>query len=237
MNSSIKTGLILGVSLIISALIFGSYFYQAQSPGQTITVVGAASQNFEADTVKWTLNIEEDVLGDNLSAGYERLKMVREKIFALLAAKGINPGSVTMKPPQVYKEYDYTEGARIFRGYHFQQTIYVITDQVDTVEKIAFDPLDLLDGGTINSHLEYFYSGIDELKKAMVGEATKNARERAEKMVEQTDVKVGKIVSVRSGVFQITEPHSTRVEAGGIHDTSTRHQQIRVTAHVTFALK
>src|SRR5690554_2970290 len=115
MNSSIKTGLILGVSLIISALIFGSYFYQAQSPGQTITVVGAASRNFEADTVKWTLNIEEDVLGDNLSAGYERLKMVREKIFALLAAKGINPGSVTMKPPQVYKEYDYTEGARIFR--------------------------------------------------------------------------------------------------------------------------
>ena len=43
------------------------------------------------------------------------------------------------------------------------------------------------------------------IKKEQVGEATKNARQRAEKMVEQTDVKVGKIVSVRSGVFQITE--------------------------------
>ncbi len=237
MNSGIRAGLLLGVSLIISALIFGSYFYRAQNPGQTITVVGAASQNFEADTVKWTLNIEEDVLGDNLPAGYEKLKTVREKIFALLATKGIGGDSITMKPPQVYKEYDYTSEARVFRGYRFQQTIYVITDQVDTVEKLAFDSMELLNGGTINSNLEYFYSGIDELKKELVGEATKNARERAERMVEQTDVKVGKIVSVRSGVFQITEPYSTRVEAGGVHDTSTRHQQIRVTAHVTFALK
>lgn len=237
MNSGIRAGLILGVSLIISAFVFGLYFYRAQNPGQTITVVGAASQNFEADTVKWTLNIEEEILGDNLSAGYERLKTIREKIFALLASKGVGPDCITMKPPHVYKEYDYTSETRIFRGYHFQQTIYVITDQVDTVEKMAFDPVELLDGGTINSNLEYFYSGLDELKKELVGEATKNARERAEKMVEQTDVKVGKIISVRSGVFQITEPHSTRVEAGGIHDTSTRYQQIRVTAHVTFALK
>ncbi|HBL36926.1 MAG TPA: hypothetical protein DDZ55_08980, partial [Firmicutes bacterium] len=133
MNSGFKVGLIIGVSLIISAVIFGSYFYQAQSPGQTISVVGAASQDFEADTVKWTLNVEEDVVGDNLQEGYDKLKAVRERIFGLLAAKGIDRESITMKPAQVYKEYDYTANARIFRGYHFQQTIYVITDQVDTV--------------------------------------------------------------------------------------------------------
>ncbi|HHU50464.1 MAG TPA: SIMPL domain-containing protein [Firmicutes bacterium] len=237
MNSGFKTGLILGVSLIIAAVIFGSYFYRAQSPGQTITVVGAASQNFEADTVKWTLNIEEDILGENLSAGYKRLKAVRERIFSLLETKGIGRDCVTMKPVQVYKEYDYTAEARIFRGYRFQQTLYVITDQVDMVEKMASDPMELLNSGTINSHLEYFYSGLDELKKELVGAATKNARERAEKMVEDTDVQVGKIISVRSGVFQITEPNSTRVEAAGIHDTSTRQQQIRVTAHATFTLK
>lgn len=131
----------------------------------------------------------------------------------------------------------YFPPTRVFRGYHFQQTIYVFTNQVDTVEKLAFDSVELLNGGTINLNLEYFYSGIDELKKELVGEATKNSRERAEKMVEQTDVKVGKIISVRSGVFQITEPHSTRVEADGIHDTSTRRRQIRVTAHATFTLK
>ncbi|NLW56173.1 MAG: SIMPL domain-containing protein [Firmicutes bacterium] len=237
MKSNFKVGLILGVSLIISAVIFGSYFYRAQSPGQTISVVGAASQDFEADQVKWTLNIEEEVLGDNLTAGYVKLQAIREKIFALLETKGIGRDSITLKPAHVFKEYDYTANARVFRGYQFQQTIYVITDQVDAVEEMAFNPVELLDGGTINSNLEYFYSDIDELKKELVGEATRNARERAEKMVEQTDVKIGKIVSVRSGVFQITEPNSTRVEAYGIHDTSTRQQQIRVTAHVTFSLK
>ncbi|NLM36834.1 MAG: SIMPL domain-containing protein [Firmicutes bacterium] len=237
MHSSLKVGLVLGVSLIIAAAIFGSYFYQAQSPGQTISVVGAASKDFEADQVKWTLNIEEEVSGNDLTAGYVKLQTIREKIFALLAKKGIGRDRITLKPAYVYKEYDYNNNTRVFRGYQFQQTIYVITDQVDAVEALAFNPVELLDGGTINSTLEYFYTGIDELKKELVGEATRNARERAEKMVEQTDVKVGKIVSVSSGVFQITEPNSTRVEAAGIHDTSTRRQQIRVTAHVKFRLK
>lgn len=237
MDSGLKVGLIIGISLVISAVIFGSYFYRAQSPGQTISVVGAASQDFEADTVKWTLNIEEDVEGSNLQEGYEKLQVVRERLFSLLEKEGISQENITMKPAQVYKEYDYATDTRVFRGYHFQQTIYVITKQVDVVERMAFNPVELLDGGTINSNLEYFYSQIDELKKELVGQATVNARERADKMLEQTDVKLGNIVSVRSGVFQITEPNSTRTEAGGIHDTSTRNEQIRVTAHVTFTLK
>ena len=113
MNTGIKVGFILGCSLIIAAVIFGSYFYQAQSPGQTISVVGAASRDFEADQVKWTLNIEEEVLGDNLTAGYVKLQAVREK-FSLYLKQRIGRDCITMKPAHVYKEYDYTTNARVF---------------------------------------------------------------------------------------------------------------------------
>ena len=73
--------------------------------------------------------------------------------------------------------------------------------------------------------------------KELVSLETMNAKERAEKMLEQTDVKLGKLISVRSGVFQITEPYSTEVSSLGIYDTSTRKKQISVTASAVITIK
>ena len=63
-------GLILSAALIASAVVLAPILPGAE-PGADHHCGGAASQNFEADTVKWTLNIEEDISGDNLAAGYE----------------------------------------------------------------------------------------------------------------------------------------------------------------------
>ncbi|HPQ11473.1 MAG TPA: SIMPL domain-containing protein, partial [Bacillota bacterium] len=121
----------------------------------------------------------------------------------------------------------------------FQQTVIVVTDELDVVEELAFNPVQLLEANVniMNSNVEFYYSKIDELKKELVSLATRNAKERAEKMLEQTDVKLGKLISVRSGVFQITEPYSTEVSSLGIYDTSTRKKQISVTASAVFAIK
>ena len=221
MKSGIRVGLILGVSFIISAVIFGSYFYRAQNPGQTITVVGAASQNFEADTVKWTLNIEEDISGDNLSAGYEKLKTVREKIFALLATKGMGR-FYHDETPQVYKEYDYTSR----RG---SSGVTIPTDDLCHYRpggyggKDGLESLELLNGGRSTQIWSIFIPALMNLKRNWWG-SNENAQ-TGRKDGGTDHVKVGKIVSVRSGVFQITEPIPPG-RSRRIHDTSTRHQQI-----------
>jgi hypothetical protein len=109
---------------------------------------------------------------------------------------------------------------------------------VESVEELVYNPEELFEENIIikNSQLQYFYSKIDELKKEIISSAAVNARERAGKMIENTGMKLGKTLSLNSGVFQITEPYSTEVSSSGIYNTSTRKKQIRVTVHAVYQL-
>ena len=67
--------------------------------------------------------------------------------------------------------------------------------------------------------------------------ATNDAKERASAMLKATHNKVGKIQSVKMGVFQITEPDSTNVSDMGINDTSTIDKKVTAVANVVFKIK
>lgn len=152
-----------------------------------------------------------------------------------LRESGVDDSEVTIIPPSVYEFY----GSSGIEGYRLEQQVYVISQDVDTIDNLALEVLPQLDTDldVYNSRLEYFYSNLDELKKDMVGEATQNARERALEMLKGSDMSLGKLRTLRQGVFQITQPHSTEVSSMGIHDTSTKSKQISVTAHATFEIK
>jgi len=77
----------------------------------------------------------------------------------------------------------------------------------------------------------------EEIKKQLLSYATKNARERAEEIVAMTESgKIGKMLSARAGIFQITEPLSTDIAGYGIHSTSTRKKTIKVTVNAVFSI-
>ena len=237
MDGKVKIGLIIGSTIIIASIILGIFFYQAQKPRDTIQVVGLGVKEFEADTVKWVITLEEETGPDNLKGGYRNLENGVDTLIVELKARGITENEINMKPPTVYKDYNYEQG--IVTRIRLQKTLFVITKQVNIIEALAFNPVELLDKGIniMSSNLDYIYSGLDELKKTLVADATLNAKERAETMLSNTGVKLGKLLTVRSGVFQITEPFSTDVSSMGIYDTSTRKKQISVTATAVFALK
>jgi hypothetical protein len=67
------------------------------------------------------------------------------------------------------------------------------------------------------------------LKKELLGKAIINAKERATEILNASGNSVGKLLSARSGVFQITEPLSTEVAGYGLHSTSTKKKNIKVT--------
>ncbi len=207
--------------------------------------MGVASKQFTSDTVKWSIFLQETAAPDNLKVGYEKLNQQLEGITQELEKLGINVDSINKKPINVYEEYDFKNSMngkgeeRVFTGFRLQQNLFIISKKVDELENLAFNPMILFEKGIVinSSNLEYYSSRIDDLKKEIIAEATANARERGIKMLENTDVKLGKMLSLNSGVFQITEPYSTSVSSSGIYDTSTRDKQIRVTVHAVFSIK
>ena len=80
-------------------------------------------------------------------------------------------------------------------------------------------------------------SNLDDIKVKMVGEASKNAKSRAESMVSGTNGKIGIMNSAKMGVFQIVPVDSTDVSDYGINDTSSKEKKVIATVSATFTVK
>jgi hypothetical protein len=225
---------ILGGAIVIAALFLGGSFYAARADRNTIQVVGMASQPFEADQVKWSLSVSRTVPVRELRSGYVRIGEDVERIVAGLAGAGIPRGTVTLQPVTTNPMY----GPDGIRDYQVNQSLFLVSEDLDAVERLALDPAGLLGEGVLlqQSRLEYFYSGLAGVKRSLLAKATEDARMRAEEIASATGEGISGIAAARAGVFQITEPFSTEVAAYGIHDTSSRRKEIRVTVHATFVL-
>jgi len=70
----------------------------------------------------------------------------------------------------------------------------------------------------------------------MVGEATADAKERAESIAASVGASVGAIRTVSMGVFQIRPRHSTSVSDYGMNDTSTIEKDIMSVVRATFEI-
>ena len=229
-RSAVLPSSILAFGLVLAALVFGVLFYQARDTSDTVQTVGAATEQFTADVVKWRLSLTRQTGLDGQQAGYRGLAEDVRTLSAQLTGLGLPDTSVTVQPPSSNPTYGYNGTPT---GYQVQQALFVVSNDVDVIEALALDPASLQTGGASlqMSTLEYFYSDLDTLKRSLLARATDDAKARAREIVGRD---VEHMTAARAGVFQITEPYSTEVASYGIHSTSTREQEITVTVHATF---
>ncbi|MHB9028941.1 MAG: SIMPL domain-containing protein [Candidatus Latescibacterota bacterium] len=227
--------LILGSAIVLAATIFGLFHYNSRTASRSITTVGSASHSFDSDIVKWQLSVVRNTGAQNLAQGYSQLRSDITEVVNDLVSRGIERRSISIQPLNTNPIYE-QQG---MTGYRVQQSLIVVSDSLSLIEDVALNPDTIAARGIIIefSNLQYFYSKVDSLKVALLGEATRDAERRAQEIAEVSDIEVGPIQSARAGVFQITEPYSTDVAAGGIYNTASREKNIRVTVHVTFDMR
>jgi len=226
----------LGLSIIIASLVFGFFFYQARSTRDYVQVVGAATRGFESDIVKWNVTFEENTDLVNMRDGYRNIQEKRDSLINILTGKGISETDININPIITQKRWD-RNGEVI--GYSLNQSLFIISTEIEQIENLALNPDELLDQNIFFqvSSLEYFYSEIDNLKKDLLALATRNARERAEKILQESNHNPGKMIWSQAGVFQIIEPYSTEVQSYGMYNTSSRKKEIKVTVHAQFLVQ
>lgn len=228
--------IVIAVSLVLAALLLGIFFYYARVGDDTISVVGAATQRLESDVVKWRISLRRNVGPHDLTEGYRLVKDDLKLLKDMLSASGVPDDDITVQPVTTHERYD-QEGN--LSSYDLNQGLFVISMDIDAVEDLALNPVGITDKGVIigSSSIEYLYSKLDELKLAMLAAATENAMHRAEEITRNSGASVGKVKSLRAGVFQIREPFSTEVRSYGMYSTSTRRKDITVTVHATFRIR
>ena len=222
--------LLLGLSIMLSALIFGYFFYQSRITRDYVEVVGAATEHFESDIVNLNITFGENTGLENIGEGYRKIQDKRDRLMKILISQGIPEEGININPINTQNRW---EDGKIV-GYTLQQSLFIISEVIEKVENLALNPDELLENNIFFqvSSLEYFYSKIDLLAKA-----TENARERAEKILQESDYRPGRMISAKAGVFQIIEPYSTEVESYGMYNTSSRKKDIKVTVHAQFLIQ
>ncbi len=233
----IIAGFILGLSLVVAAGL-GSYtFYQVKSFDNTLSVTGSAKQKITSDAVKWTAFFERAVPVEDLKKGYDEMNADAAKVAAFLKERGLAEGSVTVSPIQLDEPYKWNQNMP--KEYSLRQTVTVSGNEVDKVTAVAKDLKPLIDVGVVIStqSLEYYYTKLPDLRVALLSEAVKDARARAERIAASNGQAVGTLRSASMGVVQVMQVNSTDVSDYGTYDTSGIDKEVMITVRTAFTLK
>lgn len=232
-------GVALAIGLVLSSMIFGWFYSKTKKGDEAITVTGSAKKRIKSDLVLWSAGISYEA--PKLADAYSSLSANVPRVKQYLMSKGIPENQITVSSisTQTLKRQD-TNGAETseITGYSLRQSVEVRSNDVDKIAQIARESTELINQGILieSSAPQYLFTQLGDLKIEMLGEAAKDAKERAEKIAASTGSSIGAVRSARMGVMQITAADSTDVSDAGISDTSTIDKDVTAVVNISFAV-
>ncbi len=233
-------GILIALGAVVSTKILSSSIVEFQKlQNQTIRVTGSASKNITSDFA--TLKMRINTRSNDMKTGYAKLDKDVKFIKGFLIEKGIDEANIEVSPIDSYEFYKHVGSytTNEIEGYNLSVNIKASSKDVKKITEISKET-DKIVNQDINigySDVEYYVSNLDDIKVEMVGEATKNAKERAKSMVAGTNGKIGVMTGARMGVFQIVPVNSTDVSDYGINDTTSIEKKVISTVNATFMIK
>lgn len=226
-----KQALIIGISLVVAAFVFGLFFYKANQKRSWISVIGSATKPIDSDSAKLIISLSKytDLASYNKSS--QKLRSEIQNLSKIFQQNGFAESDINIYHQDSQKDYN-------------DKNFYTLTQKIDVssseLAKIEILSQKLNNGleSPVNHEIQYYIKkNLPVIKRELIAEATKDAKKRAESIAKTSGLSVGKIASVSSGIFQITEPLSTEVSDSGIYSTATKKKEVAITVNVSFELK
>ncbi|MGD2138215.1 MAG: SIMPL domain-containing protein [Gammaproteobacteria bacterium] len=218
--------LVLGVFILLGLAALGYLLGDAairfKEFERSVTVKGLSEQEYPADVVIWPIQF---TLADNeLAALYATLEDNTARIRSFLQDAGIEATEISVSAPVITDKsaQNYGGGQQPEFRYSALQTVTVYSGDVQRVRGVMSRLVDLgkqgiaLTGGNYQNQTEYLFTRLNDVKPAMIEEATTKAREVAEKFAQDSSSQLGKIRRASQGQFTISprdrnNPHIMKV--------------------------
>ncbi|MFT5315249.1 MAG: hypothetical protein ACI9UK_001081 [Candidatus Krumholzibacteriia bacterium] len=224
MNS--RSSAILGVLLVVAGGVLGwslgTGALNVKALDRTVVVKGLAEKEVQADVVIWP--IAYTVADNDLNALYQTLDMNSDQIEDYLNSAGVPESEVSRNTPAIVDKLAQQYGGGNEGGFRYTATQIVTVYSIDVlrVREVQSGLAELGKKGIVFSgeqygyKTEYMFTGLNDIKPSMVEEATRNAREVAEKFAHDSQSSLGRIKSARQGQFSISDrdrnnPHIKKV--------------------------
>lgn len=243
-TTAVIVGLGFAVSLITSTAVVARAYQrrgeQAEKQEQTMCVKGSTRKQIRSDRAVWRIGVRAE--NAELKEAYATLDAGVQKVNAFLQQKGFgttefNSGAIATTPH--YERDAKGNETRKIIEYTLQRDIGVWTSDVDRVARAAGAVTELIQDGVLvmSDRPEYYYTDLPKLKLQLMGEASKDARARAEEIAKNAGGRVAEVKSAHMGVLQITQPLSTETSSEGVYDTTTIDKDVQAVVTVTFRIE
>ncbi len=232
MKSFKAEAFIIAVGIVLFGFVIKNAVDNFIEKERVVSVKGLAETDVPADLVVWPLVYKE--AGNDPAEMYETITRKNAVIVNFLKSNGITDSEISVSPPSVYdKQADRYNDDRSAYRYKATSVITVTSKQVDAVRGMMQRQAELMKqgiaivGDDYQYRVSYEFTALNDIKPAMIEEATKNARSAAEKFAKDSDSSLGKIRNANQGSFTITDS-----------DANTPYiKHVRVVTTVTYYLE
>ncbi|MDE6826733.1 MAG: SIMPL domain-containing protein [Paramuribaculum sp.] len=208
--NSILTSIIIAAGLLALGLTIRSGLCSFTDNQRSVDVRGLAEREVPANKVTWPILFR--LAGDNLPTVYSNVAETNRKIEQFLTQNGVEKSEISVGAPKMEDQinnYNYKPG--ITPRYAITSVVTISSGKVDLVRNLINRQGELLSQGIpvasneYGNSVTYEFTGLNDIKPEMIAEATKAAREAADKFAEDSSSRLGKIKTARQGQFSIED--------------------------------
>lgn len=237
---------VLGGAIILSAgfglgsIALANGLVRMQRTDREVTVRGVAQRDVTANRATWSVNYSESAytLPEALAAADHDTATIRGFLKQQgFADPSTEPGSASISTmAETIKD---KPTGRTF--YTVRRDIAFSTNNVAGVQQIERRKDALAQQGLVvdGTSVSYEYTQLDRIKPDMIGAATKDARQAAEKFADDSGSSVGGIRSASQGYFSVSGRDAAAgddSEGGGSSTASSPDQRVRVVTTIVYYL-
>jgi hypothetical protein len=253
MDTKLKSTLVIGIALVLTAFLLGTAFKNRNENLDSISVIGLGTKDFVSDEILWSGSFT--TISMDIKTAYTKIVNDQKIVTDFFIGKGFNANEFSFGAVNFQKKYkeirienpnnpDQNQIEQVFEGYEANQTIIFSAKKnpqmMKKIEAVSNKTSELINSGIelSSNSIQYTYSDLPSLKQSLIEKATKDASERANKIVNTADGKIGKLKSASMGVFQITGQGSTEEDSyGGINDIYSKNKTARITVRLEYGLE
>ena len=203
---------ILSLAVVVAGYFVGNMHKTGKKYDRFVQVKGLSEREVPADLAVWPMNIT--LTGNDLAPLKNQLEKQINEVYRFFLDQGFTEEELTKGITNINDtRADVYNRNAPYQDYRYIaiSELTVRTNDVEKLQSALTESLNLIAEGILlgskNSWrpIEYIFTGLNDLKPSMIEEATKNAREVAEKFARDSDSEVGEIRIARQGLFTIND--------------------------------
>jgi len=241
--AAVILGLLVGAGAAAGGYFMGRGFYEGRRAERYVTVKGLIERYVKADLAVWTITFT--TTGADISAVSAASERDRELVRSFILKDGFADKEVEQLPTRVTDQFANPFGApnvEASRRYVITAGFEIRTAKVDVVRQASQTTGELirqgvvLDGRTFegSANPAYLFSRLNDIRPAMLAQATKSARAVAQQFAADSNSRLGAIRRASQGVFQVMSRDAE--EPNPMEERASIEKKVRLVSTIDYYL-